>query len=134
MAARVSAPWWYHLGAALCTASLFVGIGLFPTGADGSSSTAVALVVAGAIVGPTTLATSLKRATGVSVDRYADGMLRWYLVVFGVLAIGLIVQLWLDVPYALFAGAAVGFVATLLPERHIDRLLARRVGAAGGAP
>ena len=70
---------------------------------------------------------------GVLVDRYSGGMLLWYLVVFGVLLVGLAVQVWLDLPYVLFAGAAVGFVATLLLERHIDRRLAGRLGAGGAA-
>lgn len=127
MTPRMLAPWWYRWGAALCTASLFAGIGLFPT----NSTLASLLVVAGAIVGPTVLAVLLKRNTGVLVDRYSGGMLRWYLIVFGALVIGLVVQVWLQQPYVLFAGAVVGFVATLVRERQIDRLLARRLDAAG---
>lgn len=50
---------------------------------------------------------------------------------FGALVIGLVVQVWLQQPYVLFAGAVVGFVATLLRERQIDRLLARRLDATG---
>lgn len=127
LALRLVAPWWYRLGAALCTASLFTGIGLFPTHESGSDSLAYALVVLGAIVGPAALTTALKRTTGVAMDRYAQGMGLWYLVVFGLLTVGLVVHVWLQVPYALFAGAAVAFVATLLLERHIDRLTARRL-------
>lgn len=126
LALRLVAPWWYRLGAALCTASLFAGIGLVGTGSD---SLAHALVVLGAIVGPAVLTVALKRTTGVAMDRYAQGMGLWYLVVFGLLTVGLVVHVWLQVPYALFAGAAVAFLATLLLERHIDRLTARRLGA-----
>lgn len=129
MTTRVLAPWWYRWGMALCTGAIFAGIGLF----DDNSTMSSLLVVAGAIIGPTALAGLLKQTTGVLVDRYSGGMLLWYLVVFGVLLVGLAVQVWLDLPYVLFAGAAVGFVATLLLERHIDRRLAGRLGAGGAA-
>lgn len=131
MTPRLLAPWWYRWGAALCTASLFAGIGLFATNDGANSTLASLLVVAGAVVGPAALAVLLKRTTGVLVDRYSGGMLRWYLIVFGALVIGLVVQVWLQQPYVLFAGAVVGFVATLLRERQIDRLLARRLDATG---
>lgn len=131
MTARVVAPWWYRWGMALSTAAIFVGIGLFPTDSGGSSALASALVVAGAIVGPSLLTTTLKRTTGVSVDRYAGGMFLWYLVVFALLALGIAVQVWLQVPDALFAGAVVALAATVLLERHIDRLLVRRLGRGG---
>ena len=113
MTTRVLAPWWYRWGMALCTGAIFVGIGLFPSDDGGSSTMSSLLVVAGAILGPTGLAVLLKRTTGVLVDRYSGGMLLWYLVVFGVLVIGMAVQVWLELPYVLFAGAGVAFVATL---------------------
>lgn len=131
MSARVRAPWWYSWGAALCTASIFVGIGLLPMTEEGSTALPTGLVVLGAIVGPSVLTVRLRRTAGVSVDRYARGMAWWHLVVFGLLAVGLVVQIWLQVPHALFVGAGVALVATVLLERHIDRLLVRRVTTGG---
>lgn len=131
LASRVRAPWWYHLGAALCTASLFVGIGLFMradlAGTDSGESMATALVILGAIFGPPLLLAALKHRTGVAMDRYSRGLGAWYGVVFGTFAIAMATQILTGLPHLLFLGAGVAFVATLLLERHIDALLAQRL-------
>ena len=138
LAARVQAPWWYHLGAALCTAALFLGIGLYMradlAGLAGGGAMATALTILGAIVGPPLLLAALKLRTGIAVDRYARGLGAWYVVVFGVLVIATTVQIATGLTQLLFLGAAVAFVATLLLERHIDRLLQRRLDPGSGRP
>ena len=128
LAERMASPWWYKLVAGLCTASLFVAISF--TLDDIFFSTAMALFVFGAVVGPSANVAALKRSTGVAVDRYRGGMGTWYLTVFGVLVVGFVLQYLLSVPNVLHVGAAVAFAATIWLEFHIDRLLRRRI--AGG--
>lgn len=131
LATCVQAPCWYHLGAAVCTASLFLGIGLYMRAdlaglADGTTL-ATTLTILVAIIGPALLLAALKRRTGIAVDRYARGLGAWYAVVFGMFAIAIAVQIATGLTQLLFLGAAVGFVATLLLERHIDHLLQQRL-------
>lgn len=135
IADRLTSPWWYRLGAALCTASLFVGTGLVVGVADPSRSTETwssLLVVLGAVVAPFALLSGLKRSTGVSVDRYAQGLGAWYAVVFTLFAVAFALQQFAGVAHALTVAGAGAFLATLLTERHIDALLVDRVRAAGG--
>ncbi|WP_243885026.1 hypothetical protein [Cellulomonas fengjieae] len=133
LATQISTPWWYRVGSASCTASMFVGTGLLvgrPEAGGATESTAMMLVVFGAILAPMVLLWALKRSTGVSVERYAQGLGAWYVVVFSLFALGFALQAFAGVPWALLAAGAVGFVATLLSERRIDGLLRRRVRAA----
>lgn len=130
LAERLASPWWYKLIAALSTASLFVAISF--TLDDIFFSSAMALVVFGAIVGPSVNVAELKRRTGVAVDRYRDGLGAWYLTVFGILVVGFVLQYLLGVPYVLYVGAGVAFVATIWLEFHIDRLLRRRMEGGHG--
>ncbi|MCC2334953.1 hypothetical protein [Cellulomonas wangsupingiae] len=132
LAGRVGSPWWYRLGAALSTASMFVGMGLVvgrPAAGSDAESASTLLVVLGACVAPAVLMYCLHRATGVAVDRYVHGMLPWYLQVFGLLALGFVLQAFLDVPLALVAAGAVAFVVTYDRERRIDARLRAQVVA-----
>lgn len=129
LAARLVAPWWYRVGAALCTAGLFVGPALLSFEGLVDESVAHLAVVLLAVVGPLLLLWALQRATGVRIDRYAEGLGAWYAVVFTTWLLGLGAQILWGTPYVLLAGAGVAFVATLLAERRVDRLLAQRVGA-----
>lgn len=133
LAARVESPWWYRVGAALATTSIFVGMGLTLT--DGVSETlATTVLVLGAIVGPAALLAALKRSTGISVDRYAEGLGSWYVIVFGLLVVSFALQLWVGVPHAMLVAGVVAGVCTLLRERRIDDIVRRRIraGEAGG--
>lgn len=125
LADRLASPWWYKLIAALSTASLFVAISF--TLDDIFFSTAMALFVFGAIVGPSLGLAALRRATGVSINRYGEGLGVWYLVVFGIMIVAFVLQYLLQVPYVYYVGAVVAFVATLWLEFHIDRLLRKRM-------
>lgn len=130
LAERVTSPGWYRLGAAACTASLFLGVGLLVGRRDvGSSaeSASTLLVVFGAVLAPMALLAALKRSTGVSVERYGKGLGTWYVVVFGLFALGFVLQAFLDVPLALPVAGIGAFVATVLTERRIDELLRRRI-------
>jgi len=130
IAAQVTSPWWYRLGAALCTASLFVGMGLVvgrTDPSDAAETTSSLLVVLGAVVAPVALLAGLKRSTGVSVDRYSQGMGPWYLVVFLLLAITFALQQFAGIPLAMAVGGIGAFIATLLSERRIDAVLGSRV-------
>lgn len=130
IAAQVVAPWWYRLGAALCTASLFVGMGLVvgqTNPSDAAETASSLLIVLGAVVAPIALLAGLKRSTGVSVDRYSQGMGVWYVIVFGLLAIAFVLQQFAGVPFALAAGGVGAFIATVFNERRIDALLGGRV-------
>lgn len=132
IAERVSTPWWYRLGSATCTAGLFVGAGLSTapgTPGDEPSSLGTALTVALAVVGPLALLAALKRATGVSVDRYASGLGTWYAVVFSLFGVALTVQVATGVAYVLPAAGVLAFVATLVTEQRIDVRLRERVAS-----
>lgn len=132
IADRVASPWWYGLGAALCTASLFVGTGLVVGDPDPSRSAETGsslLVVLGAVVAPLALLSGLKRSTGVSVDRYSQGLGAWYVIVFTLFAVAFVLQQFAGVAFALPAAGVGAFVATLLTERRIDALLVDRVRA-----
>ncbi len=134
IAARVTSPWWYRLGAGLCTASLFIGTGLVVGRAgpgDGAETASTLLVVVGAIVGPIALLSALKRSTGVSVDRYSDGMGAWYVTVFALFALAFALQQFAGVPVALPVASIGAFVVTVLSERRLDTRLRLRVQAGG---
>jgi hypothetical protein len=136
LAERITSPWWYRLGAASCTASLFAGVGLMAgrSGTGGASESAsMLLIMLGAVVVPAVLLWALKRSTGVSVARYAEGLGAWYAVVVPLFALGFALQVLAGVPSALFVAGAGGFVATLVRERQIDALLRRRVRSAPDA-
>lgn len=127
LARRVNAPWWYKLGTALSTLAIFLGTGLFEglplLGRQETVGNTV--IVLGAIIGPVVLVSALKNATGVSTDRYANGLGWWYAVVFGLLVVGFSLQAYAGVSWSLPAAGAVAFVATLVTERHIDTVLRR---------
>ena len=130
IAERITAPWWYRMGAALSTACLFVGMGLIvgrPDTGSGTEAISATLIALGACVGPIALLGALKRATGVSIDRYAQGMAGWYIVVFSLLAIAFILPAFLGVSFALTVAGVVAFVVTYDRERRIDALLRDRV-------
>lgn len=133
IAAQVASPWWYRVGAALCAASLFVSMGLVvgqTEPGDTAETASSLLIVLGAIVAPVALLAGLKRATGVSVDRYSHGMGVWYVIVFVLLAIAFVLQQFAGVPFALTVAGIGAFIATILNERRIDALLGDRVRAA----
>ncbi|WP_220457980.1 MULTISPECIES: hypothetical protein [unclassified Actinotalea] len=135
LAERIASPWWYRLGAASCTTSMFVGMGLLvgrPEARGTTESVATLLITLGAVVAPVVLLWALKRATGVSVERYAEGLGAWYVVVFGLLALAFALQAFAGVPAALHVAGAVAFVATVVTERRIDERLRRRVRAGAG--
>jgi hypothetical protein len=139
LAERVASPWWYRLGAGACTASLFVGVGLVTgRGADPDLEPfGTTMIVLGAIIGPGMLLWALRRATGVSIERYASGMGAWYAVVFGLFTVASVLQIIAGVAGALATAGVVAFVVTVDRERRIDALLRRRVqtgrAAAAGA-
>ncbi|GAA1436904.1 hypothetical protein GCM10009616_37770 [Microlunatus lacustris] len=130
LAERMTSPWWYRLGAASCTASMFVGTGLLvgrPEAGGSTESASTLLIVFGAILGPLALLWALRRSTGVSIERYGEGLGAWYVVVFGLLVLGFALQAFAGVPFALSAAGVAAFVATVVTERRIDDLLRRRV-------
>ncbi|WP_432507203.1 hypothetical protein [Kineococcus arenarius] len=136
LAERITSPWWYRLGAAACTASLFLGTGLLVGRPDAGSSTESAstlLIVFGAILAPMALLAALKRSTGVSIERYGEGLGTWYAVVFGLFTLGFVLQAFAGVPFALPVAGIGAFVATVLTEQRIDDLLRRRVREGRGA-
>lgn len=135
LAERITSPWWYRLGAAACTVSLFIGTGLLvgrPEVGSSAESTSMLLVVFGAILGPMALLAALKRSTGMSIERYAEGLGTWYAIVFGLFALGFVLQAFAGVPFALSVAGVGAFVATVLTERRIDDLLRRRVRDGAG--
>lgn len=134
VAERVGSPWWYRLGAALSTACLFLGVGLVvgrPESGNGAETASASLVAVGACVAPIVLMWALSRSTGVSIDRYAQGMVGWYVVVFSMFVVAFVLQAFLDVPFALAGAGAAAFVITYDRERRIDALLRKRVRAQG---
>ena len=136
LAERITSPWWYRLGAAACTASLFLGVGLLvgrPEAGNSTESASMLLIVFGAILAPMALLTALKRSTGVSIERYGEGLGTWYAVVFGLFALGFVLQAFVGVALALPVAGIGAFVATVLTERRIDDLLRRRVRDGQGA-
>ncbi|QCB94795.1 hypothetical protein [Cellulomonas shaoxiangyii] len=132
LAERITSPWWYRLGAAACTASMFVGAGLIvgrPASGSSAESASMMLIVLGAIVAPMVLLWALRRSTGMSVERYAEGMGTWYAVVFGLFAVGFVLQAFAGVPWAMTVAGVGAAVATVVRERSLDGLLRRRVRA-----
>lgn len=85
------------------------------------------MIILGAVIGPVSLVSTLKNTTGVSIDRYANGLGWWYAVVFVLLVIGFVLHAYAGMSLALPVTGVVAFVATLLRERHIDRVLRRRI-------
>lgn len=134
LAAHIRSPWWYCLGAGACTASLFVGAGLLVGQPEGSSneSLAMSLIVCGAVLAPAVLLQALRRATGMALERYADGMATWNVVVFGLFGLGFALQQLAGLSGALFVAGAGAFVATVVRERSLDTRLRRRVLAGAG--
>lgn len=131
LAERMAAPWWYSFGTALSILAIFLGLGLLE-GLPGSGSQGAAgnaLIILGAVIGPVALVSTLKNTTGVAIDRYANGLGWWYVVVFVLLAIGFALHAYAGMSLALPLTGAVAFVATLLRERHIDKVLRHRIAA-----
>ena len=135
IASRITSPWWYRVGAALCVASGFVGTSLLignsgPGVPDGDSYPAgYVLVALGCCIGLPVLLWALHRSTGVSIDRYSQGMARHEIVMFSLIAVGFLLQGWLRVPFALAAVGVVAFVVMYDNERRIDISLRERVRA-----
>jgi hypothetical protein len=74
---------------------------------------------------------ALHRSTGVSIDRYNEGVARYELVMFALIAVGFLLQGWLRVPFALAAVGVVAFVVQYDIERRIDTSLRERVRDSG---
>lgn len=129
LAQHMTTPWWYSLGTALSILAIFLGLGLLE-GLPGLGSQGTAgntMIILGAVIGPVALVSALKNATGISIDRYANGLGWWYASVFVLLAIGFGLHAFAGLSLALPVTGALAFTATLLRERHIDTLLRRRV-------
>lgn len=127
LAERVTAPWWYTVGVALSVFAIFLGLGLVEglPGLGDQGTAGNALIAAGAVIAPVALVSALKNATGVSTDRYANGLGWWYAVAFVLLALGFALQAYADVPFALPVAGVVALVATVMRERQIDTVLRR---------
>ncbi|WP_194861369.1 hypothetical protein [Dietzia sp. SYD-A1] len=134
IAVRITAPWWYRVGAALSTACLYVGMGLLvgrPAPDSGVEAVASSLIVLGACVAPVVLLWVLHRSTGVVIDRYAHGMAGWCVVMVSLLVVAFVFQAFLHVPFALAAAGVIAFVVTYDRECRLDSLLRQRVRAHG---
>lgn len=131
LAQRLAAPWWYSFGTALSILAIFLGLGLLEglPGLDSQGAAGNAMIIMGAVIGPVALVSALKNTTGVAIDRYANGLGWWYAAVFALLAISFVLSAYADMSLALPVAGVVAFVATLLRERHIDKVLAHRVAA-----
>lgn len=135
LARRMTAPWWYSFGTALSILAIFLGLGLLE-GLPGLGSHGTAgntLIILGAVIGPVALVSTLKNTTGVSIDRYANGLGWWYTVVFALLVVGFVLHAYAGMSLALPVTGAVAFVATLLRERHIDTVLRHRIATSAPA-
>lgn len=135
LAERITSPWWYRVGAGACTAALFIGAGLLvgrPEAGSSAESASTLLIALGAILAPMVLLAALKRSTGISIERYGEGMGTWCATVFGLFALGFALQAFAGVPLALPIAGVGAFVATVLRERRIDDLLRQRVRDGGG--
>ena len=128
LSTKVTAPWWYHWGAAAATAALFIGIGMTLAGME---SFGTIVLVLGAVVGPAVLLGALRNTTGIALDRYSSGMGWWYIVVFGLFIVAFSVELWGGVRYVLYSAGIVAAGATLWRERQLDRLVRARVRGKG---
>jgi hypothetical protein len=133
IANRITSPWWYRVGAALCMASGLVGMSLLTgnSGPGGPGYPGGFELMLVCCIGFPVLMWALHRSTGVSIDRYDEGVARYELVMFALIAVGFLLQGWLRVPFAL---AAVGIVASVVQydiERRIDTSLRERVRVGG---
>lgn len=134
IAVRISSPWWYRVGIALCTACMFVGMGLLvgrPAPGSGVEAASMSLIVLGACVAPIVLLWALNRSTGISIDRYSQGMAGWYIVTFSLLVVAFVLQAFLHVTFALVAAGLVAYVVTYDRECRLDALLRERVRDSG---
>lgn len=134
IADRITSPWWYRVGVSLSTTCLFLGMGLVlgrPDPGSGAEAASSLLIASGACVAPIALLWALKRSTGVSIDRYSQGMAGWCIVMFSLLAVAFVLQQFVGVPFALAAAGVVAFVVTYDRERRIDAPLRERVRAGG---
>ena len=91
----------------------------------------MSLIVLGACVAPIVLLWALNRSTGISIDRYSQGMAGWYIVTFSLLVVAFVLQAFLHVPFALVAAGLVAYVVTYDRECRLDALLRDRVRASG---
>ena len=124
LSTKVTAPSWYHWGAAAATAALFFGIGMTVSGMESLGSI---VLVLGAVVGPAVLLAALRHATGVALDRYSSGMGWWYVVVFGLFVVAFSLEVLGGVPSVLYAAGIIAAGTTLWRERQLDRLIRARV-------
>ena len=133
IANRITLPWWYRVGAALCMASGFVGMSLLTgnSGPGGPGYPGGIELTLGCCIGFPVLLWALHRSTGVSIDRYDEGVARHELVIFSLMAVGFLLQGWLRVPFALAAVGVVVLVVQYDIERRIDTSLRERVRASG---
>lgn len=127
LAKRLTAPWWYKAGIALCVAAAFTGAGLQ---FQGYESLGTSLILVGAIIAPIALVSVSESRAGISADRYKKGLGWWWPVSMIALFIACaLIQTRLEIPYAMFMGAAVGVVATLLRENQYDSRIRSRANA-----
>ncbi len=129
LARRAGAPWWYRWGIAAATLVMFLGLGFIVggPGSYGDETIGTAFIVLGAIVAPMVLLGALNNVTGVSMDRYAQGLGWWWVLLFVLLALSFALQALVEVPSALAVGGLVAFMVVVPMESHIDRLLNRRL-------
>jgi hypothetical protein len=133
IASRITSPWWYRVGAALCMASGFVGMSLLigNSGPGGPGNSAGTVLIVGCCIGFPILLWTLHRSTGVSIARYSEGVARHELVIFSLMAVGFLLQGWLRVPFALAAVGVGVLVVQYDIERRIDTSLRERVRTSG---
>lgn len=132
LADRVGAPWWYRWGVATALLMMFIGMS-FLVGGPGSYShetLGITFIVLGGCVIPVVLMGVAKNLTGVSIDRYAEGLSWWWVLLFALLALSFVLQAFVVVPLALTVGGLIAFVLTVVMESYIDRLLYRRLNNA----
>lgn len=126
LACRLTTPWWYKALSGLVVAVLFIGVGMtfdnFPFGGGTTGTVLVAVSVASA---PTALLWVLRQSTGASVDRYRGEWGPASLMLIALLVICMAAQTFLQVDWALLAGAGLGFLLTYLLERRTDAALHR---------
>lgn len=129
LARRVGAPWWYRWGLAAAVLAIFVGMGVagMGTGTYENETLGISLVLVGGILTPIALLTALKNTTGVSIDRYAEGLSKWWLLLLALLILSFALQTFANVPYALMVGGAFAFVTAAVMERRINQMLNDRL-------
>lgn len=129
LARRVDAPWWYRWGVSTAILTMFLGFGFVIDGPGSyqNETLGIVLVIAGGILAPIALLAVLKSATGVSIDRYAESLGWWWVLLFALLVLSFALQAFFDVPLALFVGGLAAFAVTVAMENRINQILHRRL-------